>query len=75
MREKILELIYERWHNAKEEQNQYEDDMPEWAEVARGKAEVLQELADAIRKLTEHKEIDVLRTFGKPFKEHSPKTR
>jgi hypothetical protein len=51
-REAVLALIYDRWHAAKEEQNRYEDDVPEWAEVARGKAEVLQELADAIRKLT-----------------------
>jgi hypothetical protein len=52
-REAILALIYDRWHAAKEEQNQYENDMPEWAEAARGNAELLQELANAVRKLTE----------------------
>jgi hypothetical protein len=51
-RDAVLALLHDRWHTAKEEQNRYEDDAPEWAEVARGKAEVLQELAAAIRKLT-----------------------
>jgi hypothetical protein len=49
----VLELIADRWRDAKIEQSRYEDDMPEWAEVARGKAELLMELAAAVQKLTD----------------------
>jgi hypothetical protein len=53
LRAAILELIHDRWQQAKIEQNTREDsEEHEWAEVARGKAETLMELAADVRKLT-----------------------
>lgn len=48
-REAILEMIHDRWGAAKQAERDYEEDAPDWADIERGKARALQELADAIR--------------------------
>jgi hypothetical protein len=48
-REAILQMIHDRWGMAKQAERDYEEDAPDWADIERGKAQALQELADAIR--------------------------
>jgi hypothetical protein len=52
LRAAVLELIHDRWQQAKIEQSQHEDDEAHyWAEAAHAKAEALMELADAVRRI------------------------